>query len=138
MNWDSLRSWNGDQRDSFEELCCQLVAQEPVPPESRFFRKGRPDAGLECYWRLPNSDEWGMQAKFFRTSPTPGQWTQINNSVKKALASHPRLTKFYVCLPIDRSDARVGNQKSFMDKWEDQVAKWEVIAKKKNMEVEFE
>lgn len=138
INWNNLRPWNGDQRNSFEELCCQLVAQEPVPGDSRFFRKGRPDAGLECYWRLPNNDEWGMQAKFFLTTPTAGQWTQINNSIKKALETHPRLTKYYVCLPIDRSDARIGNQKSFKDSWDDHVAKWGLLAKDRKMAVEFE
>ena len=138
INWNSLRPWNGDQRNSFEELCCQLVAQEAVPGDSRFFRKGRPDAGLECYWRLPNGDEWGMQAKFFLTTPTAGQWTQINNSVKKALETHPRLTKFYVCLPIDQSDARIGKQKSFKNRWDDHVAQWGILAKDRKMAVEFE
>jgi hypothetical protein len=138
INWNELRHWNGDQRNSFEELCCQLVAQESVPPGSRFFRKGRPDAGLECYWRLPNGDEWGMQAKFFIFSPTGAQWSQIDSSVKTALQAHPRLTKLYICLPRDRSDARNAGQKSSQERWDEHVGGWEGLAADHNMSVEFE
>lgn len=138
INWPQLRNWNGDQRNSFEELCCQLVAQEPVQTGSRFFRKGRPDAGLECYWRLPNGDEWGMQAKFFLTSPSSGQWSQINDSVKRAIEAHPRLTKLYICLPTDLPDAPSGAQQSAQQRWDEHVGNWRALASDHNMSVEFE
>jgi hypothetical protein len=133
INWNHLRNRNGDQINSFEELCCQLVAQELDLTGSRFFRKGRPDAGLECYWRLPNGDEWGMQAKFFLTSPGGIHWTRINESIKRALEFHPRLTKYYICIPLDRSNARKENQNSFQDKWDEWVVKWEFLANSKKM-----
>ena len=85
INWNNLRSWNGSQESGFEELCCQLASLESVPAGAEFFRKGTPDAGVECFWRLPSIDEWAWQAKYFRSAPNPNQWRQIDDSVKTAL-----------------------------------------------------
>ena len=59
INWQELRSFNGSQPGAFEALTCQLAGSEKAPPGSRFIRKGAPDAGVECYWILPNNTEWG-------------------------------------------------------------------------------
>jgi hypothetical protein len=138
INWHSLRSWSGSQEHSFEELCCQLAAAEPVPAGSQFFRKGTPDAGVECFWRLPNGDEWTWQAKFFRTLLGPSQWAQIDKSVTTALGKHPRLTKYTVCLPLDLPDERGKGRTSALQKWQDHVAKWGQLAAKRRMSVSFE
>ena len=138
INWSNLRVWNGSQENSFEEMCCQLAATESVPTGSRFFRKGRPDAGVECFWRLPNGDEWAWQAKFFRSSPNPTQWGEIDESARNAIENHPRLTKYTICLPVDRSDARIDKQKSFLWKWGDHVTKWQRLAVKQGMSTAFE
>ena len=138
INWNELRSWNGSQHTAFEELCCQLAEYEHVPSGIKFFRKGTPDAGVECYRLLSNGDEWGWQAKFFLHPPTPGEWQQLDDSVKTALEKHPSLTRYYICLPIDRSDARIPEQQSFMDKWNERVEKWFSWASEKRMSVEFE
>ena len=137
INWNNLRSWNGSLINSFEELCCQLAAEESVPNGSQFFRKGTPDAGVECFWKLPNGDEWAWQAKFFRSSPSTTQWRQIDESVRTVLEKHPCLTKYTICLPVDRPDARIGNQKSFLEKWEDHSVKWQRFVAKKGMSVTF-
>lgn len=137
-DWNTLRPLNGSRDKGFEELSCQLAAGEPYPSGSKFIRKGVPDAGVECYWILPGGDEHGWQAKFFTGPPTSGQWSQINDSVKTALDKHPRLTRYTVCLPIDRSDARVPGQKSLLDKWNQQVKTWKQCASRRSMSVEFE
>ena len=137
INWQGLRPLDSSQNKAFEELCCQLADYEQAPPGSSFVRKGSPDAGVECYWRLPNGDEWGWQAKFFLSTIETSQWCQLDDSVKKALKKHPRLTKYTICLPIDRSDPRIGKQKGFMDKWNEHEAKWKEWAQKKGMAVEF-
>ena len=129
LDWNSLRP---DTRANFEELCCQLARYESVPDDSKFVRKGTPDAGVECFWTLPDKTEWGWQAKWFTTSPTASQWNQINNSVKKALEKHPNLTKYIICLPTNRSDPRRG-QNSFLDKWNEHVETWKQIR-----DIEFE
>ncbi|MCA1812312.1 MAG: hypothetical protein LC623_09935, partial [Halobacteriales archaeon] len=63
LDWRLLRSWQGSQQKAFEELVCQLAAQEPEKGE--FIRKGAPDAGLEAYWQQPGGKQVGYQAKYF-------------------------------------------------------------------------
>lgn len=138
MNWHNLRPWSGSQNTAFEELCRQLARYEQAPPGSTFTPKGAPDAGVECFWRLPNGDEWGWQAKFFRSTPGSSQWRQLNDSVRKALEKHPRLTRYTICLPIDRQDPRIDDQEWFMDKWETRVKKWQGWAQEKGMSVHFD
>ena len=136
MNWHDIRPINSSQREGFEELCSQLARLES-PSDSKFVRKGTPDAGIECYCSLPNGDEWGWQAKFvFELGES--QWQQIDDSVKRALEKHPRLTRFFVCVPMDRADGRIRGRKSAMDRWNDRVdRKWAQWAEKLGMEVEF-
>lgn len=138
INWQDLRPLNGAQHAAFEELCCQLAAAEQAPPGSRFTRKGAPDAGVECYWRLPDRSEWGWQAKFFLSSPDNEQWEQIDRSIRTALEKHPRLSRYVVCLPIDRQDPRIPNQRWFMDKWNERVQVWKGWADSQGMAMEFE
>ena len=132
VDWDKLRS-GFDQRGSFEELCCQLAREEEVPPNSVFTRLAPPDAGVECYWTLPTGLEWGWQAKYFRNLLKPDHWRQIDDSVNKALNTHPNLEKYFICLPRDRSDGRQSDQESFADKWDQHVEKWQ-----RNTNIEFE
>ena len=128
--WSKLRSWNGSQEKAFEELCCQLAAAEQVPGGRKFTRKGTPDAGVECFWTLPNGDEWAWQAKFF-SQMRAAQWQQLDESVQQALAKHPQMVQYYVCLPIDLADPRLVDKrtnrrvKSARDVWDQHVRKWE-------------
>ena len=138
INWHDLRPLNGSQHAAFEELCCQLAAAEPAPRGSLFIRKGAPDAGVECYWKLPDESEWGWQAKFFRSPPVSNQWAQIDESVKTAFEKHPQLSQYVVCLPIDRQDPRIDSQQWFMDKWNEHVQIWEGWATARGMVVIFE
>ncbi len=137
INWQSLRALNTSQNAAFEELCCQLAAYEPTPPGSIFLRKGTPDAGVECYWTLPNGDEWAWQAKFFTSSLDEKQWAQLDDSVRTALGKHTRLTVYTVCLPLDRSDPRIDRQNWFLDKWNKRVEKWQGWARQAKLSVEF-
>jgi hypothetical protein len=137
INWQSLRSLNNSQNTAFEEICCQLAAYELTPQGSTFIRKGAPDAGVECYWILPNGDEWAWQAKYFLSRPEGSQWDQLDDSVRTALDKHPRLTSYTICLPIDRQDPRIETQKWFMDQWNERTQKWRAWAQQKSMSVEF-
>ena len=133
LDWDKLRS-DVDKRGSFEELCCQLARHEEVPPNSTFVRLAPPDAGVECYWTLQDGSEWGWQAKYFLKSPSAAEWAQIDESVKKALKARPDLTKYFVCLPVDRSDGKREGQTSFLCRWKQHVEKWQ---RGKNIEFEY-
>lgn len=119
--WTKLRTFHGSQQTAFEELCCQLARHEELGAGARFTRKGAPDAGVECYWTLPDGGEWGWQAKFFLEVPGASQWQQLRESFSTALAKHPRLVRYWVCLPQNRADPRVPGRASFQDRWDEFV-----------------
>ena len=116
LSWSNIRAREGSQQAGFEEICAQLARSE-TPKGAKFVRKGSPDAGVECFCVLEDGSEWGWQAKFFTSSPGSSQWKQLDKSVQKALDKHPRLSRYFVCMPIDPPDARRGNEKSMLDKW---------------------
>ena len=99
--------------------------------------RGTPDAGVECYCVLPSGDEWGWQAKFvFELGNS--QWQQIDRSVKSALKNHPRLTRFFVCVPENLAKGGNPGRVWAMDRWIDRVEnKWKGWAEEHGMDVEF-
>lgn len=135
IDWGHIRPLNGSRARGFEELCAQLARAE-CPTGSRFERKGTPDAGVECYAVLPEGMEWGWQAKYFNALGEP-QWSQLDESVRTALEKHPRLVRYYVCLPIDRPDARVEGQRSARERWAEHEEKWAGWAAATGRIVEF-
>ena len=135
LSRNNIRPLNGSQNAGFEELCTQLARIE-TPHDAKFTRTGNPDAGVEGYCVLPNGDEWGWQAKYF-FSLDPSQLAQIDDSVKTALAKHPNLKRYYVCVPIDRADARISGRTSAMDRWNQHVQKWVGWAQQRKMQVQF-
>ncbi len=146
IEWNKLRAFDGDIKNGFEELVCQLARVEQISNKSKFIRVAAPDGGVEAYCVLSDNSEYGWQAKFF---PTMGdsQWTQLDKSFKTAFVKHPNLKKYYICVPLDRPDPRItitkGKQKGqrvnhFMDKWNAKVAEWEVFANSSGRKIEFE
>ena len=123
LDWKAIRSLNGSQAEGFEELCAQLARAE-LPSDAKFERKSVPDAGVECYCVQPDGTEWGWQAKYF-DSLGSSQWSQLDHSVKTALDKHPALVRYFVCVPMDRPDARIEGQKSAMQRWDEHVEKWQ-------------
>ncbi len=113
-----------------------MARRESVPEGSAFTRKGKPDAGIECYWALRTGDEFGWQAKYFLSLDST-QWAQLDDSVKTALDKHPRLIRYYVCVATDLPDARLAGQTSAYQKWLDHVVKWSGWATAKEMSVQF-
>ena len=135
LNWNEIRPLDGSQSHGFEELCAQLARAES-PQDARFERKGAPDAGVECYCVLDNRSEWGWQAKYFDTM-NKSRWAQLDRSVEMALDKHPALIRYFVCIPLDRSDARISGQKATLQRWNERVEKWCGWAQDRNMSVEF-
>jgi len=134
--WNNLRPFHNSLNSAFEELCCQLAACEKVPFGSTFKRKGVPDAGVECFWKLPDSTEKAWQAKFF-SELGDSQWKQLDKSVETALEKHPNLVTYTICLPFDLRDPRIKGRDDLMDKWEAHVKKWREWAAAKGLPVEF-
>lgn len=137
INWNNIRPLETSQNEGFEELVCQLARNENIPNKKKFVRKGKPDAGVECYWILENDDEWAWQAKYFTASLVDKQWGQLDDSIKTVLDKHSNLTKYYIAIPNDPPDARLLGKKSMLDKWNERVRKWEGWASEKGLSVTF-
>ena len=135
LDWKSIRPLNGARDKGFEELCSQLARCE-VPRMTRFVRKGTPDAGVECYAILPDGSEWAWQSKYF-DGLGDSQWQQLDKSIKAAIEKHPRLAKYFVCIPLDLPDARIPSRKSAKDRWDEHVSKWQEWTTERTMSVEF-
>jgi hypothetical protein len=133
--WNTLRTFNGSQREAFEELCCQLAHCE-IPEDYKFIRKGTPDAGVECFTIAPDNTEWGWQAKFIFELGN-AQWQELEASFYTAIEKHPKLVRYYFCLPIDLSDARVRKQNSQLQKWQEHKEKWENKARENGLVIEI-
>lgn len=136
INWNNIRPYNSTQNNAFEELVCQLAREEEIEDKKSFIRVGTPDGGVESYVVLENGDEYGWQAKFFQTLGN-SQWQQLKNSFETAFKTHPRLVRYYICLPIDRADSRTIGRRSVMDRWNTKVREWTAYSEKEGRRIEF-
>jgi hypothetical protein len=59
------------------------------------------------------------------------------NQLRKRYETHPELVRYYICVPLDRPNARIKGQKSLMERWDDKVVEWETKARKSGREIEF-
>lgn len=140
----SIRSHNGSQAGGFEELVCQIAHLRRPEGAVRFVRKegAGGDAGVECYWILNDQTEICWQAKYFMGQMNASRWGQLDKSFATALDRHPNLTKYVICLPIDKPDSRskrAGKQVvTTEDEWQRHVAKWRGKAESLSRSVEFE
>ena len=140
LDFTKIRSHKGSQNNAFEELICQLARLSPPINSKSFIRKegAGGDAGVECFWILQDGSEHAWQAKYFLKTVTDQQWRQISNSVETAIKKHPKLKKYYICLPLDRTDHRQDNKESLMDKWNHHLQKWEEMARSEGRDIKFE
>ena len=138
INWQDIRPYQGSQNTAFEELICQLARVE-FEGQGRFIRIAAPDGGVEATCLLPDGSLYGWQAKYFVNSFTSTQWSDIEGSLIDSLNNYPNLVKYYVCVPVDRNNAFVEGKKSFLQKWDEHVAKWKNLPEDqgRNLEIEF-
>ena len=136
LNWSDIKSLEGSQHKGFEELCAQLARAES-PDVGEFRRKGSPDAGVECYCILSGRNASGGGRPSTLDVLGNPQWRQLDKSVRTALDKHPKLVRYHICVPLDRSDARIGGQHSAMQRWDARVKKWCEWADERGMCVEF-
>ncbi len=137
IDWQNIKSFNNSQNNAFEELVCQMAREESISDKKDFYRIAAPDGGVEAYCVLINGEEYGWQAKYF-SSMGSSQWSQVKKSFKTALKTHPNLTKYYICIPLDRQDPRCGNKMWFMDEWNKKTQEWFDYAKAQGRNIAFE
>lgn len=136
------------QAAGFEELSSMLIQRGAVewPAGAEFDRFGNPDGGREGRGRLANGDVWAWQSKYLFAFNSAAV-AQVTESIKRALLTEPRLSRYYVILPIDLAagDTQPGmaaqakrSRKSAFTKWQEASASWRSLALKRGMEVEFQ
>ena len=145
INFSNIRTHDGSKESGFEELVCQLAHLQKPENALRFIRKegAGGDAGVECYWVLKDGSEICWQAKYFPDGMNPSRWQQLDKSFTTALERHPNLTKYFISLPLDKSDSRRKGQSgqqvvSVQKEWNKHVTKWKDKAQEKGRSVEFE
>lgn len=114
-----IRSLDGKQSQGFEELCVQLLSWLVAEAIERVVRvDGRGgDGGVEAIAHTVSGQCVGLQSKFF-SDLDRAQWTQVDKSVKTAIDKHPELTRYLVCVPLERTPAQI-------KKWNDLVVAWQ-------------
>ncbi|WP_225085930.1 NACHT domain-containing protein [Pectobacterium colocasium] len=141
LNFSKINAFETGQRESFEELICLLAKREYPEGVMRFQRieGSGGDGGVEALWIASDGSKLGYQAKYFLQLGHK-QWSQIDESVKRALEVHPELTNYVVALPINLTNKRtfLGLGKSAWEKWEARVETWTGWAQKKGLSVKFE
>ncbi|MDM3174405.1 ATP-binding protein [Citrobacter sp. Cf112] len=141
LNFSKINAFEMGQRESFEELICLLAKREHHEGTMKFQRieGSGGDGGVEALWVASDGSKIGYQAKYFLQLGHK-QWSQIDESVKRALEVHPELTNYVVALPINLTNKRtfLGLGKSAWEKWEDRVKTWTGWAQKKGLSVKFE
>lgn len=130
MDYSKISGKDCGQRLAFEELTCQLGRRE-YPSTSGEFRRiegSGGDGGIEGYWLFEDGSEVGYQAKYY-LKVRDIAWEKIDDSVERALKSHPSLKKYVVSIPCDLTD-RSGLQgagKTGWIHWENHKSVWEKL-----------
>jgi len=141
LDFQKINAFEKGQRESFEELVCVLAKRQRPTGAIEFQRVegAGGDGGVEALWLFEDGAKTGYQAKFF-SSLGSSQWSQIDESVKRALEVHPELRRYVVALPINLTHKKwfFGFGKSAWEKWQASVAKWNSWATAKGLEVVFE
>ncbi|MBU1347520.1 MAG: hypothetical protein KKA16_11315 [Alphaproteobacteria bacterium] len=129
INFRAIRPHGADQRIGFEELVRQLLIANPPQSCVHLEHKGPgADGGVEVLMHRSNGRVWGYQTKFFVDGFAASQISQLWDSFRSALASHPTLDRYIVVLPINLAGGvRVGRV-SQRQKWENFVAEAEAEA----------
>jgi len=138
IDFKHIRTFNGSQQEAFEEFCCQLAYRyNDVPQNSKFsrYRGAGGDGGVECVWKLPNGEEWGWQAKYVFSLKDAKPL--LDKSTKTALKIHPKLTRYFICLPFNLTGPTGRKGKSESEKFEEYKEEWKKLAEEKGMNVEF-
>nr|MDO8085681.1 hypothetical protein [Candidatus Sigynarchaeum springense] len=139
IDFHNLRHIDTSLEDSFEIFCRNLAEKfDEVPADSTFFpnRGAGGDGGVECIWKLSNGDEWGWQMKFVFDFDS-NKKAQFDKSVRTALEIHPRLKRYFFCVPFDPPPDTSRPGQSQLARYENWKDEWIHLAQSKNMEVEF-
>lgn len=132
------------QRETFEELVCQVARRLPLVGSAEFRRihGAGGDGGVEAVWLLKTGEEVGYQAKYYLTSAGV-DWGAIDGSVATALSTHPAMTTMYIAIacsltgPTNRRTKKGEPTANGWSEWDKHKEKWIAGARALGRDVEF-
>lgn len=128
LNWANFQTYNDASTKAFEILCNQLFenwCHEEYSSSIESFsviNGSGGDGGVESLTVLKNGDFIGLQAKWFHSSISTGQITQIRNSIKTAMKTRPQIIRYIVCVPRDLSSLTGKGKQTEENRWESLVS----------------
>lgn len=127
MNWTKFQTYGMAPEKAFEILCNQLFANwckeeyKSVIASIRVVNGAGGDGGVESYAVLKDGSSVGLQAKWFPTSMTSSQITQIKDSIKTAKKVRPEISRYIVCVPRDLASKTAQSENSEDTRWENMI-----------------
>lgn len=118
IDFFTIRPHRSLQSSAFEELCCQLAGDEQFIEEVMSFNRKGPgaDGGIECFAQHLDGTETGWQVKYYRDMASA--ITSLDESLNKALITHPNMSRFIACFPIDLADSRKPKVTTALNRWQ--------------------
>ncbi len=138
IDFFEIRLHRNSQSAAFEELCCQLAGDEQLTSDVVGFNRKGPgaDGGIECFALHLDGSETGWQVKYYRDMASA--ISSLDESLDKALTTHPNMTRFIACFPIDLADSRKPNVTTALSRWESWRTKRIAAAEAVNRPIEIE
>lgn len=127
LRFSEIRPMEGKQSQGFEELCFQLMpllVGEHLVSVSRVEGRGG-DGGVEAVATTVSGSEVGLQCKYF-ISLSDVQWRQIDKSVRTLIGKHPKVLRYLVCVPLNRTPGEITKWNSWTIKWRELAPALEV------------
>ncbi|WP_293718973.1 hypothetical protein [uncultured Phascolarctobacterium sp.] len=123
MNWTDFQTHNDAPTKAFEVLCNQLFenwCKEEYQTHLVSFsvvNGSGGDGGVESYAVLSDESVVGLQAKWFPTSITSNQFSQIKSSINTAMKIRPQISRYIVCIPRDLASTTARGENTEDKRW---------------------
>lgn len=133
LNWQHFQTYNDAPTQAFETMCNQLFElwckreyKDSLDSVTVVNGSGG-DGGVEAFATLKDNSIVGVQAKWFPSSITDGQMTQIKRSIKTAIEVRPNLIRYIVCVPRDLNSIKKGRERKVVTNTES--TRWDSLKK---------
>ena len=144
IDFEKIRSDSDTgQRGCFEKFVCELASRDQPKTENCEFRDvegSGGDGGVEAYWLCADGTKIGYQAKYWLKARDI-KWRQVDKSVRKAIQTHPELTRYVVAIPCKLTDQTGTKPKrTGWQQWAEHKKQWESEAAEagiKNLKFDF-
>lgn len=141
MNWTTFQTHNMAADKAFEVMCNQLFEnwckEEYVSTLTSFsvVNGAGGDGGVESYAVLSNDSVVGLQAKWFPSSISSNQISQIRNSIKTAITIRPKMTKYIVCIPRNLASKTGRSDEAEDTRWDNLIKEMSTAYPNVNIEL---